>query len=72
MVFDEYVFGVSNLLKHIDRGNIPHYFDTYLNEKFVDFSKLSDCDNVLSTNTNSVDCVHENPDDSAKIVIDDD
>ena len=72
VVFDKYVFGVSNLLKRIDRGNIPHYFDTYLNEKFVDFSKLSDCDDVLSTNTNPVDCVHENPDDSTKIVIDDD
>ena len=72
VVFDEYVFGVSNLLKLIDRGNIPHYFDTYLNEKFIDFSKLSDCDNVLSTNTNPVDCVHENPDDFAEIVIDDD
>ena len=59
VIFDEYVFGVSNLLKHIDRGNIPHYFNTYLNEKFIDFSKLSDCDNVLSMNTNPVDCVHE-------------
>ena len=67
VVFDEYVFGVSNLLKHIDRGNIPHYFDTYLNEKFIDFSKLSDCDNILSTNTNPMDCVHENPNDSAEI-----
>ena len=72
VVFDEYVFGVSNLLKRIDRGNIPHYFDTYLNEKFVDFSKLSDRDDVLSMNTNPMDCVHENPDDSAKIVIDND
>ena len=72
MVFDEYVFGVLNLLKHIDRGNIPHYFDTYLNEKFIDFSKLSDCDNILSMNTNSMDCVYENPNDFAKIVIDDD
>ena len=72
VVFDEYVFGVSNLLKCIDRGNIPHYFNTYLNEKFIDFSKLSDCNDVLNTNTNPVDCVHENPDDSAEIVIDDD
>ena len=72
VVFDEYIFGVSNLLKRIDRGNIPHYFDTYLNEKFIDFLKLSDCDNVLGMNTNSVDCVHENLDDSAEIVIDDD
>ena len=56
MIFDKYVFGVLNLLKCIDRGNIPHYFDTYLNEKFIDFSKLSDCDDVLSMNTNSVDC----------------
>ena len=37
VVFDEYVFGVLNLLKRIDRGNIPHYFDTYLNEKFIFF-----------------------------------
>ena len=72
VVFNEYVFGVLNLLKCIDRGNIPHYFNTYLNEKFIDFSKLSDCDDILSTNTNPMDCVHENPDDSAKIVIDDD
>ena len=72
VIFDEYVFGVLNLLKHIDRRNIPHYFDTYLNEKFIDFLKLSDHDDVLSMNTNSMDCVHENPDDSAKIVIDDD
>ena len=72
VIFDEYVFGVLNLLKCIDRGNIPHYFDTYLNEKFIDFSKLLDCDDVLSINTNPVDCVHENPDDSAKIVIDND
>ena len=72
VVFDEYVFGVLNLLKRIDRGNIPHYFDTYLNEKFVDFSKLSDHDDVLSMNTNPVNCVYENPDDSTKIVIDDD
>ena len=43
-----------------------------MNEKFVDFSKLSDCEDVLSMNTNSVDCVHENPDNSAEIVIDDD
>ena len=71
VVFDEYVFGVSNLLKCIDRGNIPHYFDTYLNEKFVDFLKLSDCDDVLSINTNSMDCVHKNSDDSTEIVIDD-
>ena len=71
VVFDKYVFGVLNLLKRIDRGNIPHYFDTYLNEKFIDFLKLLDCDDVLSTNTNSMDCVHKNPDDSAKIVIDD-
>ena len=71
VVFDEYVFGVSNLLKCIDRGNIPHYFDTYLNEKFVDFLKLSDCDDVLSINTNSMDCIHKNSDDSTEIVIDD-
>ena len=72
VVFDEYVFGVLNLLKRIDRRNIPHYFDTYLNEKFIDFSKLSDCDNVLSMNTNPVDCIHKNPDNSAEIVINDD
>ena len=72
VIFDEYVFGVLNLLKHIDRRNISHYFDTYLNEKFVDFLKLSNCDNVLSINTNLMDCVHKNPDDSAKIIIDDD
>ena len=57
VVFDEYVFGVSNMLKRIDRGNIPHYFDEYLNEKFVDFSKLSDRDDVLTENTNPADCV---------------
>ena len=71
VVFDEYVFGVLNLLKCIDTGNIPHYFNTYLNEKFIDFLKLSDCDDVLSTNTNPVDCVYENPDDSTEIIIDD-
>ena len=59
-------------MKCIDRGNILHYFDTYLNEKFVDFSKLSDHDNILSTNTNPVDCVHENSNDSVEIVIDND
>ena len=37
VVFDEYVFDVSNLLKRIDKGNIPHYFDTYLNEKSLIF-----------------------------------
>ena len=72
VVFDEYVFGVLNLLKCIDRGNIPHYFNTYLNEKFIDFLKLSNCDDVLSMNTNSMDCIHENLDDSAEIVIDND
>ena len=35
-------------------------------------SELSDCDDVLSMNTNPMDCVHENPDDFAEIVIDDD
>ena len=69
VVFDEYVFGVSNLLKCINRGNIPHYFDTYLNKKFIDFLKLSNYNNILSTNTNPMDSVYENSDDFAKIVI---
>ena len=72
VVFDEYVFDVSNLLKCIDRGNILHYFNTYLNEKFIDFSKLSDCDDVLSMNTNLVDSVHKNSNNFAEIVIDND
>ena len=52
------------------RGNISHYFNTYLNEKFIDFSKLSDCDDVLSMNTNFMDCVHDNSNDFAEIIID--
>ena len=70
MIFDKYVFGVLNLLKHINRRNIPHYFNTYLNEKFIDFLKLSDYDDVLNTNTNSIDCIYENSNDFVEIVID--
>ena len=54
-----------------ERAALGEMLESFV-EKFTNFSKLSDSDNILSTNTNPMDCVHENPDDSAEIVIDDD